>query len=289
MNEAQIKHVVQHYAQATECQTIDVGPAYLTVKLSPEADKQLMNRPYYWGFIERTNEVPETMTITFTFSLQTTSPGTYNSGRVEYVGYGSAMLQRIMQAIKAKGQFVHLYEEPSYASAMHSEAIAYTTWLIVNYKIAFLCDMKRDELHSIGISLATGDIVEHAHSYVLNKPLTPKLPAHTHLRETISLQRAQSECVRYLTRKLEAYDAKWAADAYERMQAESEVIHAYYNDLLKQADEDLKADIEQQYDNRLTEIEWQYKPRVEIAPINGGIFHLLGDGIPAKKACNKTS
>lgn len=280
MNAAQIKHIVQQYTKATACQTIEVGPAHLTVKLSPEADKQLMNRPYYWGFIERTGEVPETMTITFVFDHEAIAAGAYNSGRVEYVGYGSSMLQQIIQAIKARGQFVHLYEEPPQASAMHGDAIAYTSWLIVNYKIAFLCDMKRDELHSLGISLATGDIVENGHAHVMNKALTPKLPAHTHLRETISLQRAQSELVHYLTRKLEAYDAEWAAAAYDRMHTETETIRTYYNDLLLQVDEESKADIEQQYRNRLTEIEWQFKPRIEINPVNGGLFHLLGDGIP---------
>lgn len=281
MNEAQIKHVIQQYAEATASQTIEVGPAHLTIKLSPEADKQLTNRPYYWGFIERTGEVPETMTITFVLNHEAAASSTYQSGRIEYVGFGSAMLQRILQAIKLRGQFVHLYEEPpGDASSILSEAVAYTSWLIVNYKIAFLCDMKRDELHSLGISLATGDIVEQCHAHVKNKALTPKLPAHTHLRETISLQRARNELVQYITRKLEAYDADWAAAAYERMQAESNTIHSYYNDLLEQAEEDVKADIELQYRNRLTEIEWQYKPRIEITPVNGGLFHLLGDGIP---------
>ncbi|MDF2720726.1 MAG: hypothetical protein K0Q59_401 [Paenibacillus sp.] len=67
MNTKQISKFVHRYLEATGCQIIEKHPAYVTVKLSPEADKRLTNRSYYWGFVERTGAPPETMTFTFIF------------------------------------------------------------------------------------------------------------------------------------------------------------------------------------------------------------------------------
>lgn len=51
------KHVME-YLEATECTVIEVSPLHVTVKLSPRADRMLTDRPYYWGFVERTGAAP---------------------------------------------------------------------------------------------------------------------------------------------------------------------------------------------------------------------------------------
>lgn len=60
------KHVMD-YLEATECSIIEASPLHVTVKLSPRADKMLTDRPYYWGFVERTGVDPETLSFTFVF------------------------------------------------------------------------------------------------------------------------------------------------------------------------------------------------------------------------------
>lgn len=67
MNSKQIQKFTMRYLEATGCQIVEKHPAYVTVKLSPEADKRLTNRSYYWSFVERTGAPPETMTFTFIF------------------------------------------------------------------------------------------------------------------------------------------------------------------------------------------------------------------------------
>lgn len=67
MNAKEIQSYVLRYLEAEQCDILEKHPAYVTVKLSPSADKDLTQRPYYWSFVERTGAVPETMTCTFIF------------------------------------------------------------------------------------------------------------------------------------------------------------------------------------------------------------------------------
>lgn len=67
MNNKQIQKFALRYLEQTGCHIIEKHPAYVTVKLSPEADKRLTNRSYYWSFVERTGAPPETMSFTFVF------------------------------------------------------------------------------------------------------------------------------------------------------------------------------------------------------------------------------
>ncbi|MED4605369.1 YqhG family protein, partial [Paenibacillus validus] len=67
MNAQQIQSFVLRYLEAEQCEIMEKHPAYVTVKLSPSADRDLTHRPYYWSFVERTGVTPETMTCTFIF------------------------------------------------------------------------------------------------------------------------------------------------------------------------------------------------------------------------------
>jgi hypothetical protein len=318
MNKEQIEDYVIRYLDATHCQIIEKSPAHVTVKLSPEADKALTNRSYYWNFVERTGADPETMTFTFVFDMdqmelmderkknnaenKSTAPAgpasnsnapndsilglyfgfvpTAAQGRShrDHLTYGSSRLQQIFQTVKSQGRFIHLYEEPMEPARFSLQTSAYSSWFAVNYKVEFTCDMKREELHSLGISLSTGEIVEEFHPYLLTKVLTPRLPVNTHIRETISLQRAQHELNKYLEQIIQPYNHDWAVEARERMKVEISRMESYYHDLMAaDVDEAKKTELKEQYQNRLEEIQWQYEPRIQVTVINCGIFHLLSD------------
>lgn len=65
MNQKQVHRFVQQYLESTGCHIIEKSPAHFVVKLSPEADRVLTNRPYYWSFVDRTGAEPETMSFLF--------------------------------------------------------------------------------------------------------------------------------------------------------------------------------------------------------------------------------
>ncbi|WP_261301769.1 YqhG family protein [Paenibacillus andongensis] len=67
MNKRNIHTFVMRFLEAYNCTILEKSPAYVTVKLSPEADREMTGRPYYWSFVERTGAAAETMTYKFIF------------------------------------------------------------------------------------------------------------------------------------------------------------------------------------------------------------------------------
>jgi len=333
VNQEQIQAFVMRYLEAEQCDIVEKHPAYVTVKLSPSADKELTFRPYYWSFVERTGAQPETMTCTFIFdpdghkeavkdSGAAPAPGlppqaapsgagnvaggpagtpgdtrqpdsilgryfgfvpTQLTARIpkDEVTFGSRRLEQIFNAARGKGQFVNLYEQfkPEQKS---TATVPYENWLQVNFKIELACDMKRSEIHSLGIHLGTGEIREHFQTLVLSKRLTPRLPAHIFIiPDKFTLPRAVIYLEEYLERKLRDYDHSWAEEAGLRLADEIDRIRGYYETLIKSTEPDKRAEAEAQYANRRQEINWQYRPRIQISVINCGLFHLQAGSLPS--------
>lgn len=67
MNKRNIHTFVMRFLEAYNCTILEKSPAYVTAKLSPEADREMTGRPYYWSFVERTGAPAETMTYKFVF------------------------------------------------------------------------------------------------------------------------------------------------------------------------------------------------------------------------------
>nr|WP_275983765.1 YqhG family protein [Paenibacillus hamazuiensis] len=197
------------------------------------------------------------------------------------VTYGSRRLEQIFAAVRAKGKYVRLFEEPPQGHRMASVPFAYDTWFHVNYKVELACDLKRNELHSLAIRLSTGEIAEHFFDKVAVKKLTPRLPANVHIiPDKMSLSHGASVLERFLENKLKLYDHAWAEEAHDRLLEELARIRVYYENLIKAAEDDKKPDFEAQYRRRQAEVEWQYRPRVHVSVINCGLFHLNASGGP---------
>ncbi|NIK75308.1 hypothetical protein FHS15_000406 [Paenibacillus castaneae] len=313
MNEKQVHKFVNRYLEATECSILEKSPAHFTVKLSPFADRELTNRPYYWSFVDRVGAEPETMTFLFVTDKQkydaveeipvppeadstaTDKDSAANAALGRSLGFvhgslaaparvpredlyfGARKLEQIFDAAKAKGSYVYLFQEPDKRSHNPFSSTPYTAWLGVNMRVEFASDRKREEIHCFGVSLATGQCVEHFLDRLLMHKLTPRLPANIHITKNgISFNKALGIVEQALERKLRSYDYSWAEGATERLAEELERISEYYELLIKNATEESRPVIEEQFTQRQSEIRWQYEPRVTASAINCGIFHLEG-------------
>ncbi|MFC4777276.1 YqhG family protein [Paenibacillus sp. GCM10023252] len=311
MNEKLIHKFVHRYLEATGCTIVEKSPAHFTVKLSPQADRQLTNRPYYWSFVDRTGAEPETMSYLLVidkdkYDAAMEEPakeeppadaqeaaaqsiigrslgyvhGSLNTVRRiprEDLHFGSRKLEQLFDSSREGGSYVYLFQEPDRRAASPLSSVPYTAWLGVNMKVEFACDRKREEIHSFGVSLATGHCVEGFHEQLLGLKLTPRLPANVHLTKNgISYSKALAIMEGLLEKKLKTYDYSWAADAAARLQEELERVEGYFEPLLASALEENREPIQEQYTQRLAEIKWQYEPRVTASTINCGIFHLAG-------------
>ncbi|WP_308634589.1 YqhG family protein [Paenibacillus silvisoli] len=312
MNERQIHKFVQRYIESTNCHVIEKSPAHFQIKLSPRADRDLTNRPYYWSFVDRTGADPETMTMLFVTDKQKYDQmqaepepkkpadsqasaadaalnrsfghihGTLNTNiRVprEDLYFGSRRLNQLFDSARTSGSYLCLFQEPDRRSAHPLDSTAYSAWLGVNMKVEFACDMKREEIHSFGVSLATGQCVEQFHNRLLQHKMTPKLPPNVHTaKNALTLNKAAAIVEQTLERKLRTYDYSWAQAAAERLNDELATIKHYYEPLLESAEEENKPLFAEQFERRQEEIRWQYEPRVTASAINCGIFYLQGIG-----------
>ncbi|MBM7563642.1 YqhG family protein [Paenibacillus sacheonensis] len=318
MNERQIHKFVGRYLEATDCQIIEKSPAHYHVKLSPRADRDLTNRPFYWSFVDRTGADPETMSMLLVTdkakyddaaaakAAQPPAPaaapgsGSGNSADAAFgrsfgylnnaanlnvrvpredLHYGSRRLEQLFQSAKIGGNYLCLFQEPEKRTSHPLHSTAYSAWLGVNMKVEFLCDMKREEIHSFGISLATGQCLEQFSDRLLQQRMTPKLPPNVHTaKNAITLNKAASIAEGTLERKLRTYDYSWADAASKRLDEELSTVRHYYEPLIEGAEEENRAPIAEQYERRQEEIRWQYEPRVSVSAINCGIFYLQGIG-----------
>lgn len=287
MNAKQVQKFVLAYLQSTGSRIIEKGPAHVTVKLSPEADRALTNRPYYWSFVDRTGAEPETMTFRWNFEPPDPSsspaappPIVANGARIiqDDVYFGSRRLGQIFESVGQAGKCVMLFEEPPKGSAGPLGSQPYTAWLGVNFKASYECDMKREELYGMGISLATGVIDEQFLQRLKDIRLTPRLPSNVHLlRNGLSLRRAMTQLEHAVERKLKSADFGWAEEADERRRDELALVEQYYEPMIERAATAEQAEaLKARYGRRREEIDWQYRPRVTLSVINCGIFHLPG-------------
>ncbi|BBI32916.1 YqhG family protein [Cohnella abietis] len=292
MNTKQVQKFTAAYLDSTGCHFIEKSPTSITVKLSPDADRALTNRPYYWSFVDRTGADPQTMTYRWSFenpsmaSRASLSPISYvmtESGRIiqEDVYFGSRRLHQLFDAVKQGGRCVTLFEEPPKGKMDPFASQPYTAWLGVNFKVGYECDMKREELYGWGISLATGVMDDQFLEKVKDRKLTPRLPSNVHLlKNGLSLRKGMSQLELTMERKLKSTDFSWASEAEQRRQDELERIRNYYKPMLdSMTHEDQKeqqAALAVRFQQREAEIDWQYRPRVSVTVMNCGIFHLPG-------------
>ena len=294
MNAEQVRSFVMRYLEASGCRILDESPAHATVKLSPEADKALTNRPYYWGFVERTGAEPETVTMMFVFDPDRApppplpGPGAPRMPR-ETVAFGSRMLSRLFDVVRQCGRFVQLYEEIPVrreTRVRHDGLQPLGTVAVVNYKIEYVCDMKRNELVSLAIDLNSGRILENAMERLAGRRWTPKLPPDAYVAAPrLSLARALDELEMWLKTRLKQSDCRWAAEAYARWLDETARVDAYYAELADDAvnrkrgeeQQTPEDDASEQYERRKAEIDRQYKPRIDVRAVNAGLFHPAGD------------
>src|SRR4051794_21224003 len=106
MQQQEIHNFLVKYFQANDCEIVENHPGYLTVQLTIELDKELMNRPFYWHYLERTGGIPNPMRLTL-ITNQEFAPD-HIKGEIIY--FGSPRLHQIFASAKNLAGYTRLYE-----------------------------------------------------------------------------------------------------------------------------------------------------------------------------------
>lgn len=258
MQQQEIHSYLLKYFQANDCEIIENNSGQLTVQLTVDLDKRLMNRPFYWTYIEKTGGIPNPMKLTL---LTDFKPNEKVKG--EHIHFGSPRLHRIFQSTKELGAFIRLYEERQ--SSMPQQ-VALVPWLCLNVKISYICDRKKDQFRSIGLNLIHGVMVENFHDKLLQLPLTPKIPDFSFTLTPIIMPISGIKRIEnHIRKEIEEEEHQWAEEAIQRWEKDQQLLDYFYEEL------DEKPET---YFIEKEALREQYEPKINVSIINGGLFYL---------------
>lgn len=251
------------YFLANECEVLENTPGHITVQLTIELDKALMNRPFYWHYLEKTGGIPNPMRLTFI----TDKENAPENIKGENIHFGSPRLHQILESTKNLASYIRLYEQHRHSN----RRTPLLPWLCLNVKISYQCDRKRDIFTSIGLQLINGQMVENFQDRLQQIQLTPKIPDYSFtlsplVKPISGIRRIES----YLKSMIESDDHTWADEARKRWEKDLQLLNHFYEDI---------AEENESYETEKMALKEQYEPKIKISFINGGLFYLTEKAI----------
>lgn len=258
MYATEIHDYLKTFFKETNCEIVSDEGFQLTVQLTIDMDKRIMNRPFYWKYIEATNSEPNPARLT----LITDRTQIQNQFMGEIIHYGSGRLNQIFKATKDLGSFVLMYEQVDNTK----NQTTLTPYFCVNYKVSYYCDQTKETIHSLGINLINGVIEDNFHESICDMNLTNEMPEKAFcLQYIIKPSRALERLDLMIQNLITQDDHSWAEEAKNRFEKELEVLNYFYQD------REEKPEI---YEIEKKGLEERFNPRIKVEIINGGIFYL---------------
>lgn len=96
---------LESYFKAQACEIITSSNGVLSVQLTEQMDRTLMNRPFYWHYIKAIGQKGDPMQLTLITNPQK------KDEQGEWIHFGSPRLQQIMNDLKEKQHNVKLFEK----------------------------------------------------------------------------------------------------------------------------------------------------------------------------------
>lgn len=270
MDQAAVRTYVEKFFILRGCEIIDRNDDEIQVILNEETDKDLEYRPFYWTYVENAKIKPELLKKRYIFNQNV--PQKHFTD--EYLFFGSRRLHQIFLATQKRGKYVRLYEDLQPLKNIR----ALHPWLMVNYKVEYVCDTKKEEIHSLGFNLITGIIQEKFYEKIKTLSLTPRLPNYMFTPTPLfSLQSGLKRLEEKIVQIISKEDHTWADLARQKFDQEVRVLQEYYNEVKYSngtSDNQEEKNIEEERRQRLEELEWQYLPRINVIPIQFALMYL---------------
>ncbi|MFS0780951.1 YqhG family protein [Bacillus sp. 1P06AnD] len=259
MQQNEIHQFLLHYFNINGATLLNNHPTYITVQLTIELDKMLMNRPFYWHYLEKTGGIPNPAALT----LITDPANAPEEVKGEIIHFGSPRLHQIFQSTNSLAKYIRLYEH------VHQHVQQQTPlhpWLVCNIKASFVSDRKKDVLFSIGLHLLTGKMVNDFHDKLDSIRLTPKIPDFSFTLSPIIMPKSgMGRIDRYVRMQLAEEDHEWAERAIHKWEADQRLLDHFYED---------REELDDSYELEKEALRQQYEPHIDISVINGGMFYL---------------
>jgi hypothetical protein len=265
LDQQAVRSFTERYLRLTGCRIIESAPSHLVTQLTIEADKDLLNRPFYWMYVEKMGLPPQPSRLCLVFDPESFPEGM----RGEHLFYGAPRFTQILRSAQKHGRFVRLYQTPGPARKA-GRAKPYIPWIGIRFKVSYICDRKKDRLRDLGINLVSGEIRDDFYQEVKQLEWTPRIPPGRHQASPcLTVTQAVGKLEARLQDEIEREAPSWADEALERLREELDLLDAYYPKEGQLSEQRLA-----ERSRRRTETVLQYHPRVEVSVINAGLFYM---------------
>ncbi|TDQ41670.1 YqhG family protein [Aureibacillus halotolerans] len=256
MNQVDVQRITETFLLRAGAEMRPAPPGMLRVQLTEALDMAMMNRPFYWQYVRKTGGIPTPMELTL--KLDASSPE-----RGDLVHSGSPRFHQILRLLGEQAQYIRLYEQTSDGQGTKE---GLHPWLVLNVKISFVCDRRKDTLLSLGIHLLTGTVRDHFMDDLRALSLTPTLPDYTFTIAPIIKPQRAFERIEYMLRDaISNGEDAWATEANARMAQDLTLLDRFY------AHEE---ELPESYHIEKKAIIDQFMPTIQVHIVNGGMFYL---------------
>ena len=258
MRQEEIYLFLERFFIANGCTITDKSSGHMTVQLTVEVDKQIMNRPFYWHWLEKTGGEPNPMKIT----LITNEDEAPSDIEGEFIHFGSPRLFQIFQAVQKNGKFIRLYEKIR-SDGAH---ISLEPWLGMNVTISYQSDMKKDKLLSLGLHLISGQLTESFQEQMEARELSSQISDYCYtMSPLIKPESGIKRLERYIEQAARSEPLDWAEASLKRWNNDLSLLNQFYEDTEEKPEE---------YEIEKKALQTLYEPKIDIKVQNGGLFYL---------------
>lgn len=231
---------LQVYLQAHGCHITKQDDLY-AAKLTRRLDEQLMNRPFYWKYMDAIDDKGEASTIYFHRNKSVNDD--------KYLHTDHQLLVRIFHELKQSQQFIVGYEQikTTTQQILHP-------YFFMNTIIRYEGKHVKEEIHSVGINLINGRIVtqmmDQLNEISISEMITPLCYI---VRPIISLQRAYHLIDDTFDEYIQQISHEWAIHTFDEQMKYKQLLSSHtLPSYLKQI----------------------LKPKITFKTISGGIIYL---------------
>ncbi|HBF37837.1 MAG TPA: hypothetical protein DDW50_10995 [Firmicutes bacterium] len=150
--------------------------------------------------------------------------------------------------------------------------LSYHPELLVNFRVSFETDEKKEELYSLEIDLVNGEIGSNLQTILTGKKLHPTPPKKNLEKRRIPYREGYESLFNHLKWQLQNHDSSWVKSAQNRWKEEVQYLESFYHGNLDD-DEDQK-EAEASFYRRLAEGYRKFQPMIKIHIVNVGLFYL---------------
>lgn len=252
-----LNNFLKSFFTAHHCSLLLDQDGVLTIQLTEEMDRALMNRPFYWHYMKKMGHSGEPMQLTLI-----TNPNKRDD-EGEWIHFGSPRLQQIIGYLQQQEKYTKLFQivNPTVNTALYP-------WLVTNIKVSYRGKYKRDELFSIGLNLINGTMKSDMMKILDSIPLHTTISDFCYtLSPLVKLKSGYRRIEAVVDQYIENQNHEWASEALEELQTEIELLKYFYT-----SDND-----NEQMEKEIKEINERYQPRITYQVINGGLFYLTSE------------